>query len=96
MMNTAVLILRDGTPCIVYDGEIPHVRNIEFSKADFLVTLVWIDPKTKQEGRLKMEYPLSQRMLDAFEKYGIIGIGRINAEKKMEDLHMIPVVFTDT
>lgn len=95
MMNTGVLILRDGTPCIVYDGDIPHVRNVEFNYDDFLVTLVWVDPKTSQEGRLTLEYPLSEGMLAAFKKYEIIGIGRITADKKMEDLHMIPVVFTN-
>jgi hypothetical protein len=95
-MNTGVLILRDGTPCIVYDGDIPHVRNIEFDYSDYLVTLVWVDPKTGQEGRMKLEYPLSENMLSAFKKYEIIGIGRITADKKMEDLHMIPVVFLNT
>lgn len=94
-MNTGVLILQDGTPCIVYDEEIPHVRNIEFSYEDYLVTLVWVDPTTGQEGRFQLEYPLSESMLAAFKKYEIIGIGRLTPTKEMMDLHMIPVVFTD-
>lgn len=96
MMNTGVLILRDGTPCIVYDGDIPHVRNIEFNYDDYLVTLVWVDPETNEEGRLQLEYPLSENMLAAFKKFEIIGIGRITEDKQMEDLHMIPVVFLNT
>jgi hypothetical protein len=92
-VNTGILILRDGTPCIIYDGDVPHVRNVEFDYDGYLITLVWVSPETGEEGRLELEYPLSDNMLAGISKYEIIGIGRITPEKKLEDLHMIPVVF---
>ncbi|MFZ5893155.1 MAG: hypothetical protein ACOY0T_19000 [Myxococcota bacterium] len=94
-MNTGVLVLSDGTPCIIHDGDIPSVRNIEVGSDDYRVTLVWVDGQAGADQRMKLPTPLSDEMVARFRKFEIIGIGRITPERKMEDLHMIPVVFRD-
>jgi hypothetical protein len=95
MMNTAVFTMQNGTPCLIYDGLIPHVREVEFCRDDHLLTLVWTDPGTGKDGRIKMEYPLSDHILVNLLKLGIAAIGRMSAERTVEDLHIAPVVFTD-
>jgi hypothetical protein len=44
-MNAGIVILQDGTPCLVYDETLPHpVKCVEFCRNDFLVTLVYDAP----------------------------------------------------
>jgi hypothetical protein len=93
MMNTAAFTMQNGTPCLIYDGVIPHVREVEFCHDDHLLTLVWTDPGTGQEGRTRMDYPLSEHIVVNLIKLGIAAIGRMSAERRVEDLHITPVVF---
>jgi hypothetical protein len=48
-INTGVLILADGTPCIVYDQLILHVRNVEVGSDDYRVTLIGIGRITPEK-----------------------------------------------
>jgi hypothetical protein len=44
-MNAGIVILKDGTPCLVYDEALPYpVKSIEFSRADFQITLIYDAP----------------------------------------------------
>lgn len=95
MMNAAAFIMPNGTPCLVYDGAVPRVREVEFCRDDHLLTFIWTDPATGEDERMKMEYPLSEHILSSLIKFGIAAIGRMNAERRIEDLHITPVVFTD-
>lgn len=94
MMNSAAFILQNGTPCLVYDGAIPRVREVEFCHDDHLLTLIWTNPNTGGDERMKMEYPLAEHILANLLKLGIAAIGRLGADRRVEDLHITPVVFT--
>jgi hypothetical protein len=93
-MNTAVLLLADGTPCIVYDDELPHVVGIEIG-IDKRIALDCVDFRTRHVSRVALDHPLSSDMLSSFEKFEHIGIGRLTGEKTMEDLHMVRASFED-
>jgi hypothetical protein len=43
-MNAGIVVLQDGTPCIVYDEALSSpVRHVEFSREDHQITLVYDD-----------------------------------------------------
>jgi hypothetical protein len=91
-MNTAAFMMQNGTPCLIYDEPIPHVREIEFCHDDHLLTLIFGVEGSAGEGRIRMDYPLSEHIVSNLLKMGIAAIGRMNADRKIEDLHITPVV----
>ncbi|HEX2874729.1 MAG TPA: hypothetical protein VHP33_25940 [Polyangiaceae bacterium] len=90
----ALFRMSNGTPCLIYDGAIPHVHTVEFCRDDHLLTLVWTDPGSAEDCRLQMEYPVSEECFLALEQFGIVAVGHLKAERSVDDLHIAPVVFT--
>ena len=48
-MNAGIVILKDGTPCIVYDDKLPFpVKHVEFCRDDYILSLVYDAPGTSK------------------------------------------------
>jgi hypothetical protein len=92
-MNSGILILKDGSPCFVYDVG-PHINRIEFSLEDSTLTLVFVDETTGAVSRQKLEFPVEERISDILKRYKLMSVGRIR-DGKAHDLHMVPVYFTE-
>jgi hypothetical protein len=86
-------MMQTGVVCLIYDGHIPHVHKLEFCEADHLISLIWTD-SSGNEGRLKMEFPLSSALEESLVNFTVAAIGRMTGPRKVEDLHLVPVEFT--
>ncbi len=84
-MNAGIVILRDGTPCIVYDEALPYpVRIVEFSREDYQVTLVYKTPEgAPKEGR-KFEFPLDHRFVALLEERKNVAVAKIKNDQLTE------------
>jgi hypothetical protein len=89
MKNAAAFLMPNGTPCFIHDGDFDQVREVRFCRDDHLVSLVW------SGGVERMEYPLSEHILQNLLRLGIAAVGRMGADRRVQDLHVMPVVCID-
>lgn len=94
-MNSGIFILSNGTPCIVYDGEIPHVHQVEFHEDGRQLALIWRNPATGGDERLKLAHPVSDAISQTLHRENIVAVARIVVPAKVEGLHVVPIVFVD-
>ena len=89
-MNSGIVILRDGTPCLVYDADLPHVRYAEYCPKDHLISLVWLDPETQEKAYKQLEYPVPDDLYRLLDDRRFMAVGQVRG-KELFDLHMIPI-----
>jgi len=94
-MNAGIVLLQDGTPCIAYDEKLPYpIKEVEFSREDFLITLVYdVPPGTPPQGR-KFEFPLDHPFVKVLEERGLVAVALMNA-KDLTEIKVYSVFFTN-
>lgn len=93
-MGIGVLVLQDGTPCVVHDEPLPNIASIEYDKNVHMITLVWTDEKTKKVQKRKLEHALDPRIGAVLERVQIAAIGHLTHDGKkdrIETIKFIPV-----
>jgi hypothetical protein len=94
-MNAGIITLRDGTPCIVYDEELPHpIRHVEFSREDYQLTLVYKVPEGKPKAGKKFDYPLDHPFVKVLEKNKKMAVARVQKGDLFE-IQMYSVIFVE-
>jgi len=94
-MNAGIVTLRDGTPCIAYDEQLPYpISYVAFSRENFQITLVYDKPRNiLREGR-RFEFPLDHPFVRLLEERGNVAVARIGTVDLVE-IKVYPVVFTN-
>jgi hypothetical protein len=70
-MNAGIVILVDGSPCIVYDEKLPYdIDYVEFNEDDHLVTLVYAIPNATEKQGHEFSYPLDRPFVDLLRERG--------------------------
>jgi len=87
-MNAGIVILKDGTPCIVYDDKLPFkIKHVEFCRDDFIISLVYDAPGTSKmfaQKALKFPHPLDPPFAKLLEKRGDVGVARVEKGQMVE------------
>jgi hypothetical protein len=95
-MNASIVIMKDGTPCLVYDEPFPHnIKYVAFSREDFQISLVFDIAAPKKVREHKFELPIDPSFAKLLEQKGHIGLSHIEGGK-VKKTAIVPVVFTDT
>ncbi len=85
--------MQDGTPCIVYDDELPYpVRHIEFDYEDHQIALVYDVSEAEAVQSIKFDFPLDRRFLSLLEKDGSVALASIKNEQ-LVDIKEYSVIF---
>jgi hypothetical protein len=93
-MNAGIVMLRDGTPCIVYDEQLPHLINhVEFSREDYQITLIYKLPDNLPKMGKKFEFPLDHPFVKLLEKKKKIAVACVQNGDLFE-IKMYSVVFS--
>lgn len=89
-MNAGIVILQDGTPCIVYDEPLPHpVHHVEFNAENYQISFVYdVEPKEKKT----FEYPLDHPFVELLKENGIVAIA-LTENEQLVDIQMISIIF---
>jgi hypothetical protein len=95
-MNAGIVVLKDGTPCIAYDEELPHpIRHVAFSREDFQITLVYeIEGRPESREGRKFDFPLDHAFLDLLKEKECVAIAKIE-NAAMTQFKIYPVVFLE-
>ena len=94
-MNVGIITLRDGTPCIVYDEQLPHlIHHVEFSWEDYQLTLIYKLPEGKPKDGKKFEYPLDFPFVKLLEKKKKCAVARVQKGDLFE-IQLYSVIFVD-
>jgi hypothetical protein len=94
-MNAGIVTLRDGTPCIVYDEDLPHlIRHVEFSREDYQVTLIYKLPEGKPKEGKKFDYPLDHPFVKLLEEKKKVAVARVKKGDLFE-INMYSVIFVE-
>ena len=92
-MNAGIVMLRDGTPCIVYDEQLPHlIKHVEFSREDYQIMLVYKLPDNIPKAGRKFEFPLDHRFVQFIEKRKKIAVACVQ-QGDLFEIKMYSVVF---
>jgi len=92
-MNAGIVILQDGTPCIVYDDKLPYpVRHVEFNYEDHRITLVYDVPGAKEKQGQQFDYPLDSRFLSLLEKNGEVAVASVKNDQ-LVDIKEYSIIF---
>ena len=80
-MNAGIVVLKDGTPCICYDDKLPFpIRYVEFSREDYIITLVFDAPGTSkmfgQKG-FTFPHPLDPPFASLLEERKNVAVARV-------------------
>ncbi|MDD9900314.1 MAG: hypothetical protein OXT65_04985 [Alphaproteobacteria bacterium] len=92
-MNAGIVVLKDGTPCIVFDDPLPPVGKVIFTAEDHLLTLVFEQPDASGNTHRKLEYPLEPDMVDFLKERGNVAVGMV-VSGALKDIRMVNVVFS--
>src|SRR5476651_1364643 len=95
-MNAGIVTLKDGTPCIVYDEQLPYpIHYVEFNRDDFQVTLIYKlpDNKAPKQGN-KFDFPLDHPFVKVLEKNKKVAVGFVK-DKQLTEIKLYSVVFID-
>ncbi len=99
-MNAGLVVLKDGTPCLAYEGLLPYpIRHVEFNPEDHRITIVFDAPRkkgkslfmTKKEGKT-FEFPVDPLFVNLFKTRNTIAVAAVNNEK-LGDIRMYSLVF---
>jgi hypothetical protein len=88
--NAGILILKDGTPCIICDADVSGVERVMVNP---IKQVVLVRSGSGPDKDTVLPFPLARELLGVlrqFENVGI-GIGRVTPEKKAEDLRLVPL-----
>ena len=93
-MNAGILILKDGTPCIAYDEQLPYlIKHVEFDPADYQLTLVYDvkgGSKMMKQGK-KFDFPLDHGFVKLLNTRKNIAVACIQHGELFE-IKMYPVL----
>jgi hypothetical protein len=93
-MNAGIVMLRDGTPCIVYDEHLPHlIKHVEFDPEDFQLTLIYDLPANLPKMGRKFEFPLDHRFLKVLRQRNKVACAVVQNGDIFE-IKMYSVIFT--
>lgn len=94
-MNAGIVMLRDGTPCLVYDEQLPHlIKHVEFSREDYQLTLIYKLPDNIPKMGRKFEFPLDMPFVKLLEQKKKVAVACVQNGDLFE-IKMYSVVFTD-
>lgn len=92
-MNAGIVMLRDGTPCLVYDEQLPHlIKHVEFNREDYQLTLIYKLPENLGKHGRKFEFPLDHRFVQHLEKKKKVAVACVQNGDLFE-IKMYSVVF---
>jgi hypothetical protein len=84
-MNAGIIILKDGSPCIVYDGVLPYpVKWVEFSMANHQLTLVYDHPQAIRQQGKKFDFPLDARFVSFLKQNKAVAVARIEGQELVD------------
>lgn len=72
-----------------------HVHQVEFHEDGRQLALIWRNPATGGDERLKLAYPVSDAISQTLHRENIVAVARIVVPAKVEGLHVVPIVFVD-
>lgn len=92
-MNAGIVILEDGSPCIVYDEKLPYdIDYVEFNEDDHLITLVYAIPQAKEKQGHKFSYPLDRPFVPVLRERGNV-VTAFMKNKQLLDINICIVRF---
>jgi hypothetical protein len=92
-MNASIVMLRDGTPCLVYDEQLPHlIKYVEFDPSDFQLSLIYKLPDNIPKTGRKFEFPLDHPFVQLLEKKKKMAVACVQNGDLFE-IKMYSVVF---
>ncbi len=95
-MNAGIVILKDGTPCIVYDDKLPFpVKHVEFCRDDFILSLVYDAPGTSKlfaQKSLKFPHPLDPPFARLLAERGHVAVAKVE-KGQISDIRLFFVRF---
>jgi hypothetical protein len=95
-MNAGIVILRDGTPCIVYDEHLPHlIDHVEFIREDYQITLVYKLPDHIPKMGRTFEFPLDPPFVKLLEQKKKVAVACVQNGDLFE-IKMYSVTFPDS
>lgn len=95
-MNAGILILQDGTPCIAYDQQLPHlIKHVEFDPADYQIMLIYdikggAKSKMMKQGK-KFEFPLDHGFVKLLDGRKNIAVACIQ-QGQLFEIKLYPLI----
>jgi hypothetical protein len=95
-INAGIIVLKDGSPCIVYDGALPHpIKHVEFCRDDFQLSLIYQLPSDKMpKDGFKFDFPLDQKFVTLLDQKKQCAAAFVK-DQQMVEIKMYNVVFVD-
>lgn len=93
-MNAGIVILEDGSPCIVYDEKLPYdIDYVEFNEDNHLVTLVYAVPNATEKQGHEFPYPLDRPFVPLLRERGNV-VTCYMKNKQLVDFNICSVRFS--
>lgn len=92
-MNAGIVILADGTPCIVHDDALSQpIRHIVFDAESYQLSLV-LGEDDSEETRKTFEYPVDPPFVELLREKKEAAVARA-LDDKLVDIAIFSVIFT--
>jgi len=90
-MNAGIIILIDGSPCIVYDEKLPYdIDFVEFNEEDHLVKLVYKVPGATEKQGYQFSYPLDRPFVALLRERGSVIVSFIKNRQVLDtNIHIV-------
>ncbi len=92
-MNAGIVSLEDGTPCIVYDEQLPYaISHVAFNDDGYQITLVYADADPSGPEGHTFEYPLDPPFVELLGERGNVAVAFMQNQQVI-DINIYPVKF---
>ncbi len=92
-MNAGIVILADGTPCIVHDDALSQpIRHIVFDAESYQLSLV-LGEDDSEETHKTFEYPVDPPFVELLREKKEAAVARA-LDDKLVDIAIFSVIFT--
>ena len=92
-MNAGIVILEDGSPCIVYDEKLPYdISHVEFNEDNHLITLVYAVRGTTERHGHEFSYPLDRPFIPLLRERGNV-VTCLMKSKQVIDFNICSIRF---